>query len=134
MLRILIATDNHLGFLENDAIRGHDSFVTFEEILEVGTKNNCDLIVLGGDLFHDNKPSQLTFYKTQQILKKYCCGDGDVNIKMITDSRYQPFSSAPGNCVNYEDPTIAIDLPIFMIHGNIIINNIYLYFYILLNY
>ncbi len=31
--RILIATDNHLGYLERDPIRGNDSFVAFEEVL-----------------------------------------------------------------------------------------------------
>jgi hypothetical protein len=33
--RILIATDNHLGFLEKDPIRGDDSFDAFEEILKL---------------------------------------------------------------------------------------------------
>ena len=32
-LRILIATDNHLGFEERDAVRKEDSFLAFEEIL-----------------------------------------------------------------------------------------------------
>eukprot|EP00118_Oscarella_pearsei_P012313 m.89773 g.89773 ORF g.89773 m.89773 type:complete len:68 (+) comp36625_c0_seq3:46-249(+) len=32
-LKILLATDNHLGYLERDPIRGNDSIVTFEEIL-----------------------------------------------------------------------------------------------------
>ena len=29
-LRILIASDNHLGYLERDPVRGNDSFETFE--------------------------------------------------------------------------------------------------------
>ena len=32
-LRVLIATDNHLGFEERDSVRQHDSFLAFEEIL-----------------------------------------------------------------------------------------------------
>ena len=32
-LRILVATDNHLGFAERDPIRCEDSFNTFEEIM-----------------------------------------------------------------------------------------------------
>jgi double-strand break repair protein MRE11 len=40
ILRILIATDNHLGYMEKDPIRGNDSFLTFEEILQIGTDNN----------------------------------------------------------------------------------------------
>lgn len=37
-MRILVATDNHLGFAEKDAIRGEDSFITFEEILQTAQK------------------------------------------------------------------------------------------------
>ncbi len=32
-LRIMIATDTHLGYAERDPIRGNDSFAAFEEIL-----------------------------------------------------------------------------------------------------
>ena len=34
LLKIFLATDLHLGHLENDPIRGDDSFVVFEEILQ----------------------------------------------------------------------------------------------------
>ena len=30
--KVFIATDNHLGYLEEDTIRGEDSFNTFEVI------------------------------------------------------------------------------------------------------
>ena len=54
---ILITTDNHLGYLEKDVKRGDDSFVSFEECLAAGRlKHNVDFVLLGGDLFHDNKP------------------------------------------------------------------------------
>ena len=33
VLKILIATDNHLGFMEKDPVRCNDSFAAFEEIL-----------------------------------------------------------------------------------------------------
>jgi hypothetical protein len=32
-VRIIVATDNHLGFMEKDPVRGQDSFNAFEEIL-----------------------------------------------------------------------------------------------------
>lgn len=32
-LRIMVSTDNHLGYLERDPIRGNDSFAAFEEVL-----------------------------------------------------------------------------------------------------
>jgi hypothetical protein len=33
IIRILISTDNHVGYLERDPLRGNDSFVAFEEVL-----------------------------------------------------------------------------------------------------
>lgn len=45
-MRILVATDNHLGYLEKDPIRGEDSFVTFEEILQCATREKvCTLTI-----------------------------------------------------------------------------------------
>lgn len=37
--KILIATDIHLGYLEKDPVRGNDTFVTFNEILDHAQKN-----------------------------------------------------------------------------------------------
>ena len=34
-LRILVSTDNHVGYLESDPLRGQDSFTAFEEMLQV---------------------------------------------------------------------------------------------------
>ncbi len=60
LFRIMIATDNHLGFLENDQLRGDDSFVSFEEILKVSKSENVDFLLLGGDLFHHHNPTKKT--------------------------------------------------------------------------
>jgi double-strand break repair protein MRE11 len=38
LLKILLVTDTHLGFMERDPIRGNDSFQTFEEILKYAQK------------------------------------------------------------------------------------------------
>lgn len=51
--RILLATDNHIGYLERDPIRGRDSIDTFEEILKLAVKKDVccfpdDLDVLIG--------------------------------------------------------------------------------------
>ena len=32
VVRILITTDNHLGYLEKDPVRSEDSFAAFEEV------------------------------------------------------------------------------------------------------
>ncbi|KAF7996016.1 hypothetical protein HCN44_009054 [Aphidius gifuensis] len=58
-MKIAIATDCHLGY-EIKAKQAHDndSFITFEEILELAVQHDVDFVLLGGDLFHDAKPSQ----------------------------------------------------------------------------
>jgi double-strand break repair protein MRE11 len=53
VLKILITTDNHLGFMERDPVRGEDSFNSFEEALKIANENQVDFILLGGDLFHE---------------------------------------------------------------------------------
>jgi hypothetical protein len=58
ILRIMIATDNHLGYMEADPVRKEDSFVAFEEIFRVARDHGVDCVLLGGDLFHENKPSR----------------------------------------------------------------------------
>jgi double-strand break repair protein MRE11 len=60
LFRIMVATDNHMGYLENDQIRGDDSFQTFEEILQISKAENVDFLLLGGDLFHHHNPSKKT--------------------------------------------------------------------------
>lgn len=45
-IRILVATDNHLGYLERDPIRGSDSFKTFEEILTIAEKRQVTIHVV----------------------------------------------------------------------------------------
>lgn len=104
-MKILITSDNHLGFKETDPIRFDDSFNTFEEILKLAQEENVDLILQGGDLFHENKPSRNTYNKTVQILRKYCIGEKKPDF----------VSSIP---LNYNDSNFNISLPILSIHGN----------------
>lgn len=69
LLRILISTDNHLGYLERDPIRGMDSFAAFEEVLLQARRKDADMVLLGGDVFHDNKPSRRTLHQTLELLR-----------------------------------------------------------------
>ena len=64
IFNIMITTDNHLGYKENDKVRSNDSFHGFKEALEIarGTPN-LDFMLMGGDLFHEHKPSRKTFWK-----------------------------------------------------------------------
>ncbi|KAL6065853.1 Double-strand break repair protein [Balamuthia mandrillaris] len=114
-LRFLVATDNHLGYAEKDPIRGDDSFNTFEEILQLAQFHKVDAVLLGGDLFHDNKPSRRTLFRTMHLLRKYCLGDNPISIQIVSD---QSMNFHSGNGVNYEDPNFNVAIPVFSIHGN----------------
>ncbi|KAH9262800.1 DNA repair protein (mre11), partial [Batrachochytrium salamandrivorans] len=114
VLRILIATDNHLGFLSSDPIRGEDSFDTLDEILQIGRDRHCDCAFFSGDLFHHNKPSRRVMFRSQQVFKKHVFGPGPVSIQVTSDQE----ENFGGRIANYEDPTLAVQFPIFMIHGN----------------
>jgi len=67
ILKILIATDNHLGYMESDPLRKEDSFEAFEEIFKEASKRKVDCVLLGGDLFHENKPSRCVGLKRNQL-------------------------------------------------------------------
>ena len=47
VLKILISTDNHVGYSEKCEVRGNDSLVTFEEVLFQARKNDVDFVLLG---------------------------------------------------------------------------------------
>jgi double-strand break repair protein MRE11 len=100
------------------------------------------MILLGGDLFHVNKPSRRTLWKTMKLLRTYCVGESDVKFKILSDqSQNFPNRSLSFHflckfflnfsCLiflllslsfhgkaNFEDPNIKISIPVFSIHGN----------------
>jgi hypothetical protein len=43
-LRVLLSTDNHLGYAERDSVRGMDSFAAFEEVLYLAKRFHCDMV------------------------------------------------------------------------------------------
>ncbi|PSC71365.1 Double-strand break repair MRE11 [Micractinium conductrix] len=114
VLRILISTDNHLGVWEKDEVRKDDSFLAFEEVFEIAEKHGADFVLLGGDLFHDNKPSRNTLVRTMNIMTRHCLGDRPVRFQVLSDQA-QNFTTGR---VNYEDPNYNIALPVMTIHGN----------------
>jgi double-strand break repair protein MRE11 len=116
IVRILIATDNHLGFLEKDTVRGDDSFAAFEEVLRNAKTTKADFVLLAGDMFHENKPSRKTMHATMELLKKYCYGDEPVFTEILNEQS-DVFKTKSGK-VNYEDPYASVSLPVFGIHGN----------------
>eukprot|EP00064_Thunnus_orientalis_P004324 superscaffoldBa00000391_g4335 len=115
--KILIATDVHLGYLEKDAIRGNDSYNTLDEILKCAKKNQVDFILLGGDLFHENKPTRRCLHNCITMLRKYCMGDAPIHFNILSDQTVN-FNTTQFPWVNYQDENLNISIPVFSIHGN----------------
>ncbi|XP_037522882.1 double-strand break repair protein MRE11 [Rhipicephalus sanguineus] len=115
--KILVATDLHLGYEAKDAERKHDSIRTFEEILQIATQQNVDFILLGGDMFHDNKPPRWVEHETLRLLRQYCLGDKPVQFEILSDQA-ENFGFCAFPNVNYEDANLNVSLPVFTIHGN----------------
>ena len=88
-VRFLLASDSHLGYLEGDSIRCSDSFVSFEEALLQAQLHSVDFILLGGDLFHENKPSRSTLHRTMSLLRRYVLGSKPVSLPAAERRRAQ---------------------------------------------
>ena len=85
-IRILISTDNHVGYNERDPVRGNDSWQTFDEIMQLAKTEDVDMVLLAGDLFHENKPSRQAMYQVMRSLRENCYGDKPCELQMLSDS------------------------------------------------
>ena len=43
------------------------------------------MVLLAGDLFHDNKPSRKALHKCMEIMRDHCFGDRKVGIEVVSD-------------------------------------------------
>lgn len=97
-IRILITTDNHLGFKEKDLIRGDDSFKALEDILDIPSRYDVDLILILGDLFHEANTSLSTIDRCMGIMQQKVGrikAYGDVLDLDIVDSLKLDFNTVP---------------------------------------
>ena len=94
-----------VGFNEKHPIRGMDSFLAFEEVLAKAQELRVDLVLLSGDLFHENAPSRTTLFRTMEILRKYVMGDNPVRVQVLSDQNLH-FGGPRRhfNRANWEDP------------------------------
>ncbi|KAJ5811284.1 hypothetical protein N7474_007585 [Penicillium riverlandense] len=115
-IRILISTDNHVGYNERDPIRGDDSWKSFHEVMCLAKEQDVDMVLLAGDLFHENKPSRKSMYQVMRSIRMNCFGDKPCELEMLSDAS-ETFQGA-FNHVNYEDLDMNVAIPIFSIHGN----------------
>jgi len=74
------------------------------------------MILLGGDLFHENRPSRKSMYQVMRSLRRNCLGMKPCELEFLSDAN-EVFEGA-FSYVNYEDPDINISIPVFSIHGN----------------
>lgn len=111
-----MATDSHVGYCERDPVRKDDSWKSFHEAMCLAKEHDVDMILHGGDLFHENKPSRMSMYHVTQSLRMNCLGDKPCELEMLSDAS-EVFGSVFDH-VNYEDPNINVAIPVFAIHGN----------------
>ncbi|CAO4379645.1 unnamed protein product [Caenorhabditis nigoni] len=117
VIKILVATDIHCGYGENKPIIHMDAVNTFEEVLQIATEQNVDMILLGGDLFHENNPSREVQHRVTQLLRQYCLNEKPIALEFLSDASVNFNQSVFGH-VNYYDQNLNVGLPIFTIHGN----------------
>ncbi|BGO97365.1 Double-strand break repair protein MRE11 [Rhodotorula toruloides] len=117
-IKILLATDNHIGYAEKDPIRGRDSINAFKEILDLAVANDVDMLLLAGDLFHENRPSRTSLYQTISALRERCLSDRPISLELVSDAGLGIMRDANWPGINYEDENLNIGLPVFSIHGN----------------
>ncbi|QSL65132.1 hypothetical protein MERGE_002437 [Pneumocystis wakefieldiae] len=116
-IRILVSTDNHVGYLEKDPIRGNDSYTAFDEVITQARLNDVDMVILCGDLFHENKPSRRAMYQVMRTLRLNCFGEKPFELEILNDQSL--LSKDLLFChINVEDPEINVAIPVFSIHGN----------------
>ncbi|KAH7346509.1 Metallo-dependent phosphatase-like protein [Rhexocercosporidium sp. MPI-PUGE-AT-0058] len=115
-IRVLIATDSHVGYEERDPVRKDDSWKSFDEVMRLAKDQDVDMVLLAGDLFHDNKPSRKSIYQVMRSLRQNCLGEKPCELMFLSDAN-EVFDGA-FNIVNYEDPDINVAIPVFSIHGN----------------
>lgn len=118
-MRVLLATDLHLGYCERDPVRENDSFETLEEILTIAKEKHVDAVFIAGDMFHENKPSRKTMYRVSEILRRYVFGDERCSLRMASNNA-DHFRRSDANITfpNFDDDGLEVTLPIFAIHGN----------------
>ena len=84
--------------------------------MQLARTQDVDMVLLGGDLFHDNKPSRKSMYQVMRSLRKNCLGMKPCELEFLSDAA-EVFEGAFPH-VNYQDPDINISIPVFSIHGN----------------
>lgn len=84
--------------------------------MEIAKERDVDMVLLSGDLFHENNPSRKSLFQVMRTLRENCYGEKPCELEILSDTSQEFFSG--GGHVNYEDPDINVAIPVFSIHGN----------------
>jgi double-strand break repair protein MRE11 len=58
--------------------------ITPDPLLTVSSQ--VDMVLLAGDLFHDNKPSRKSMYQVMRSLRMNCYGEKPCELEMLSDA------------------------------------------------
>ena len=84
-IKILVSSDNHVGYNERDGVRGNDSWIAFQEVMQIAKEQDVDMVLLAGDLFHDNVPSRQALHKVIESIRMNCLGDKPCELEFLSD-------------------------------------------------
>lgn len=91
--------------------------MAFEEALHIARERYADFVLLGGDLFHTNRPSASIEHKCIKIIRQHMNAkvDHGTNFRRVSGefSHFQKLRHP-----NFEDPNLKVPCPIMTIHGN----------------
>lgn len=84
-----------MGYNEREHIRGDDSWKSFHEVMCLAKEKDVDMVLLAGDLFHDNKPSRKSMYQVMRSLRMNCYGEKPCELEMLSDGseNFQGYAS-----------------------------------------
>jgi len=109
--------DRNILIFYNQSTTGKDSFMAFEEALRLARDRTVDFILLGGDLFHVNRPSANVEHKCIKIIRQHMSADIDKELTFgRVGGKFSHFHKL--DHANFEDTNLSVSQPILTIHGN----------------
>ena len=105
-----------MGYAERDAERGDDSWKSFHEVMCLAKEKDVDMVLLAGDLFHDNKPSRKSMYNVMRSLRMNCYGDKPCELEMLSDGSdvFQGYVVGPTSAREENSLSMALGLSLIM--------------------
>jgi len=73
-----------MGYKEKDKETYDDSFHAFDESLKYANDREVDFVLLGGDLFHEHRPSANAYFKCSNIFNEHVFGNKPRSVKFTT--------------------------------------------------